>query len=168
MKLTAFLDPKHIRQGVELSSKKRALEMLGTMVAEHFNQTAELGSDEGLCPVECFTQLCKREKLGSTGINQGVALPHAKLPACVGHSDTPVAFFLQLKQPIDYEANDNKDVDLIYALFFPENSCETHKHSLPEIAGSLSDKTLQKKLRLAENAEEIWQILAQVDRTEKE
>lgn len=160
-KLTEFLSPENIRQGVLVSSKKRALEFVGKVVAESLNQSENLQEqDEALCPVECFTNLFKREKLGTTGLNQGVAIPHAKLPACNGLTlDKPVAVFLQLEQGVDYEAQDNKEVDLLYAIMFPENSCEQYKHCLAEIAGQLTEKTLLKQLRAAESAEDIWQIL---------
>ncbi|HGO5823532.1 TPA: PTS sugar transporter subunit IIA [Mannheimia haemolytica] len=167
-KLTEFLSPDNIRQGVLVSSKKRALELVGKIVAESLNlsptfQQSEEES-ETLCPIECFAHLFKREKLGSTGLNQGVALPHAKLPACdTLVLDKPIAVFLHLEEAIDYEAQDNKEVDLIYAIMFPENSCEQYKGCLPAIAQKLTDKSLLKQLRAAESAEDIWQILMYAD-----
>lgn len=165
MKLTEFLSPENIHQGVVLSSKKRVLEYLGKLIAESYNlqcQITEYG--EGVCPVECFGNLFKREKLGSTSINHGIAIPHAKLPSTAKIVlEKPIAVFLQLETPIDYEASDNKDVDLIYAIMFPENSCQQYKGALAEIAQKLSDKTLAKQLRLATSAEEIWQLLERAD-----
>ncbi|HGO5815190.1 TPA: PTS sugar transporter subunit IIA [Mannheimia haemolytica] len=161
-KLTEFLSPKNVRQGVLISSKKRALELVGKIVAESINQTEQ--QSEALCPIECFGNLFKREKLGTTGLNQGIALPHAKLPACGDIELTkPIAVFLQLEESIDYEAQDNKEVDLIYAMMFPENSCEQYKGCLPAIAQKLTDKSLLKQLRAAESAEDIWQILMYAD-----
>lgn len=167
-KLTDFLTPENIRQGVMISSKKRALELVGKIVAESLNdseyQQVTEEHNEKLCPIECFTNLFKREKLGNTSLNQGIALPHAKLPFCENVvADKPIAVFLQLEDAIDYEAQDNKEVDLIYAVMFPENSCEQYKSSLPEIAQQLSDKTLLKQLRAAESVEDIWQIFLHAD-----
>lgn len=159
-KLTEFLSPENIRQGVLISSKKRALELVGKVVAESINQEQA----EELCPIECFSNLFKREKLGTTGLNQGIALPHAKLPACTSiELEKPIAVFLQLEEAVDYEAQDNKEVDLIYAIMFPENSCDQYKHCLPQIAQKLTDKSLLKQLRAAESAEDIWQILVYAD-----
>lgn len=159
-KLTEFLSPENIRQGVLISSKKRALELVGKVVAESINQEQA----EELCPIECFSNLFKREKLGTTGLNQGIALPHAKLPACTSvELEKPIAVFLQLEEAVDYEAQDNKEVDLIYAIMFPENSCDQYKHCLPKIAQKLTDKSLLKQLRAAESAEDIWQILVYAD-----
>lgn len=171
-KLTEFLSPENIRQGVLVSSKKRALELVGKVIAESINQPhlqqAET-QNEAICPIDCFANLFKREKLGSTGLNQGIALPHAKLPACETLTlDKPIAVFLQLEEAIDYEAQDNKDVDLIYAIMFPENSCEQYKSCLPQIAKQLTDKSLLKQLRAAESAEDIWQILVYADNHPKD
>lgn len=167
-KLTEFLSPENIRQGVLVSSKKRALELVGKIVSESLNTSKYLTetdeNSEEICPIDCFSQLFKREKLGTTGLNQGIALPHAKLPACNALIlEKPIAVFLQLEEAVDYEAQDNKEVDLIYAIMFPENSCEQYKHCLVEIAQQLTDKTLLKQLRAANSAEDIWQILMYAD-----
>lgn len=171
-KLTEFLSPENIRHGVLVSSKKRALELIGKIVAQYINQSqcSQQSEEqvETICPISCFSNLFKREKLGSTGLNQGVALPHAKLPACKTLVlDKPIAVFLQLEEAIDYVAQDHKDIDLIYAIMFPENSCEQYKNCLPQIAKQLTDKPLLKQLRAAESAEDIWQILMYADNHSK-
>lgn len=166
-KLTEFLSPENIRQGILVSSKKRAFESIGKIIAQSLNNldsSEEQNEENEICPIECFTNLFKREKLGTTGLNQGIALPHAKLPTCASlRLNRPIAVFLQLEEGIDYESQDNKEVDLIYAIMFPENSCEQYKHCLPEIAQQLADKTLLKQLRAAESSEDIWQILLYAD-----
>lgn len=169
MKLTQFLTPDNIYYGVVISSKKRALELIGKIVAESVNQHIQPEAEQPLCPVECFTHLFKREKLGSTALNNGVAMPHAKLPACeMLQLNSPIAIFLQLETPIDYEAQDHKEVDLIYALLFPENSCAQYKDGLADIAQALTDKNLLKHLRAAESAQDIWQILTYADQQHEE
>lgn len=178
MKLTEFLSPENVLFGVDVSSKKRALELIGQRVADYLNlqqqcdaeNTSEIQQDN-VCPLACFSNLFKREKLGSTAINQGVALPHAKLPENSALTlEKPIAIFLTLAEPIDYEASDNKSVDLIYALLFSENCCEAYKDMLPKIAEVLSNKTLLKQLRAAESVEELWQILenAEIQQNESE
>lgn len=172
-KLTEFLAPENIRQGVMLSSKKRALEIIGKIIAEHLNsntqnnESGDCSEEHEVCAIECFGNLFKREKLGSTALNSGVALPHAKLPTNPYiQLEKPIAVFLQLENAIDYEAADHKDVDLIYAVMFPEGSCEQYKGILPQIAQKLVDKQLLKQLRAAENTEEIWQLFEYADRLE--
>lgn len=165
MILTEFLRPENIRQGVVVSSKKRALEIIGSIIAQDLNAQAHCDNEQGLCPIECFGNLFKREKLGSTSLNNGVALPHAKLPKNDNVPlEKPVAVLLQLESAIDYEANGHKNIDLLYAIMFPEESCQHYKDCLPQIAERLSDKTLVKQLRNAENARQMWQILVEFDR----
>lgn len=164
MKLTQFLRPENIQQGVFLSSKKRALELVGKIVATSLNTELSSLPENAVCPIECFSQLFKREKLGSTALNHGIALPHSKLPYndCLS-LDQPIAVFLQLETPIDFDAEDNKEVDLIYAILFPENQCDEYVTSLADLAFRLNDKSLLKQLRGANSAEDIWAILNNAD-----
>lgn len=164
IKLTTFLDPKNIQYSVVLSSKKRLLELIGKIVAEALNRNFQGDKSQEVCPIECFSNLFKREKLGSTAINNGVALPHAKLPVNEYIKlDKPIAIFLQLDTPIDYESQDNKEVDLVYAILFPEQNCEQYRGWLQEIALRLSDKNLLKHLRAATSVDELWQVLTYAD-----
>lgn len=177
MKFTQLLSPDTIRQGVLLSSKKRALELVGKVIADYLNtslphtDTDETYSDspEEMCAIECFSRLFKREKLGSTSINNGIALPHAKLPEnphlTLAH---PIAVFLQLETPIDYEAIDNKPVDLIFAVMIPTDCQYSCQAELANIAERLSDKNLVKQLRSAKSVEEIWQIFEYADQCVKQ
>lgn len=169
MKLTHFLRPENIQQGVFLSSKKRALELIGKLVAEALNVQSQCQPENAVCPVECFSQLFKREKLGSTALNNGVALPHSKLPTHDHLTLTePIAIFLQLETPVDFDAEDHKEVDLIYAILFPAENCEQYAVFLSDLATALTDKTLLKQLRLANSAEEIWAILSNADQQHSE
>ena len=166
MILTEFLAQDNIRLDVVASSKKRVLELVGKYAADYLNQQGycdipHTSDEHAICPLECFGSLFKREKLGSTAINNGVALPHAKLPE--NHLlklDKPMALLLRLEQAVDYEANDNKPVDLIYAVLFPAQCCESYRGVLPKMAEALSDKGLIKRLRQAETSEDIWHILS--------
>lgn len=180
MKLTQYLVPENIQQGVFLSSKKRALELVGKLVAASLNRQYQMElnaenteeqapSDNAVCPVECFSQLFKREKLGSTALNHGVALPHSKLPSNDQFSlETPIAVFLQLETPIDFEADDHKEVDLIYAILFPDQNCEQYSLFLGELAEKLGDKMLLKQLRAANSAQDIWAILTNADHSDEQ
>lgn len=154
MKLTQLLTLDNIRQGVMSSSKKRTLEILSEIVA------AQTGGDSQVY----FETLCEREKVGCTALGGGIALPHAKL----GEGDQPIAVFLQLANPIDYKAADNREVDLLFALFIPEGLCNSCKPLLPEIAKKLGNKTVVKQLRAAHNKEEIWDVFVRLDLHEDE
>lgn len=150
MELTKYLSPERIRQGVLCSSKKRALEIVGDIIAEQF----------GIKEKCCTEHLFNREKMGCTGIGGGIALPHTKLP----EGDTPMAVFLQLETPIDYQSNDKREVDLIYALFIPEQECVGCRDLLSNLAKKLTNKALSKQLRVAQSVDEIWEIFQYFDR----
>ncbi|TDQ57918.1 phosphotransferase IIA-like nitrogen-regulatory protein PtsN [Mesocricetibacter intestinalis] len=154
IKFSALLAPENIRQGVVCSSKKRVLEMIGHIVAQQ-QQTEIKSIDE----IQCFENLCSREKLGNTSLGNGVAIPRAKLP----EGNEACAVFLQLASPIDYDSADKREIDLIFALLIPENRCAEYTEILPELAEKLSDKNLCKQLRNAQSADEIRQIFDYAD-----
>lgn len=178
MNLTEFLTPDHIYCDFMISSKKRLLEFIGKTVAESINQTCFV-DEKGVCPVDCFTHLFQREKIGCTGLGNGIALPHAKLPSAKYALDSksndaqqeteqPIAIFIKLEAPIEYEAGDHKAVDLVYAMMFPEHCCEKYREGLYQIAQKLSDKNIAKQLRTAQTTDEIWQIFEYIDKHHSE
>lgn len=170
MLLTEFLTAENIHLDTPASCKKRALEIAGKLLADAMRKKLqeEIESDEA-CPIACFDALLKREKLGCTALNNGVAMPHAKLAnACTESLEKPIAIFLKLEQPVDYEAQDRKEVDLIYAILFPAQSCNDYKAYLPKIAEKLSDKNIIKQIRTAETEEDIWQLFCYLDNQEEQ
>ncbi|AAU38324.1 MULTISPECIES: PTS IIA-like nitrogen regulatory protein PtsN [Basfia] len=158
VKFTEILSPENIRQGIICSSKKRLLEVISDIVTKRFNlQEEEIGYH--IEQLECFETLLSREKLGCTSLGNGIAMPRAKLPI----GDKPVAVFLQLASPVNYEAPDKRDVDLVLAILIPEKCCAAYSPYLPELAERFSDKMLCKQLRAAQSADEIWQIFQYMD-----
>ncbi|MFZ7224220.1 PTS IIA-like nitrogen regulatory protein PtsN [Avibacterium avium] len=152
-KFTQLLSPENIRQGVVCSSKKRVFETISRIVADQIQNDANPEHSS-------FDCLFNREKLGNSGLGNGVAMPKGRLHT----GNKPIAVFLQLVTPIDYEAADHRDVDLIFALLIPAEACGEFSQSvLPELAEKLLDKSLCKQLRAAQSAEEIWQIFEYAD-----
>lgn len=151
LKFTQLLTPETILQGVVCSSKKRVFESISRIVAK------QLGREEQESAY--FDCLFNREKLGNSGLGNGVAMPKGRL---VG-MDKAIAVFLQLNLPVEYESADNREVDLVFALFVPPESCESYSQELPKLAERLLDKSLCKQLRAAQNEEEIWQLLEMAD-----
>lgn len=98
-----------------------------------------------------FEAILTREKMGSTGIGNGIAIPHGKL-----EEDTlrAVGVFVQLETPIAFDAIDNQPVDLLFALLVPADQTKTHLHTLSLVAKRLADKTICRRLRAALNDEE--------------
>ena len=156
MNITELLSPENIRQGVSFSSKKRLFESIAHFVIEQVND--EKG--EQVC-LEC---LFEREKLGNSGLGNGIAMPKAKIPVTL--SDKAIAVFMQLDTPIDYDSSDGKFVDLVFAVLVPENQCVTYMPILSFLTERLADKNLLKQLRSAKSAEEIWQVFEISDSSE--
>ncbi|MCB1925211.1 MAG: PTS IIA-like nitrogen regulatory protein PtsN [Gammaproteobacteria bacterium] len=124
------------------SSKKRILEQAARLLA---GNGAELEAE----PV--FERLLERERLGSTGLAGGVALPHARMP---GISETHGAF-LRLDQPVEFDALDGKPVDLVFALLVPEEATDEHLQLLSTLARMFNDDELCQRLREADPEEAL-------------
>ncbi|AWK15429.1 PTS IIA-like nitrogen regulatory protein PtsN [Candidatus Fukatsuia symbiotica] len=137
-----------IQSPEECSSKKRALEIISELAAKQL----------GLQTQVVFDALLTRERLGSTGIGNGIAIPHGKLK-----EDTlrAVGVFIRLKQPIAFESTDNQPVDLLFALLVPADQCKIHLHTLSLVANKLADRAVCRALRTVESDEELYQIITE-------
>ena len=91
-------------------------------------------------------------------------MPKGRLP----QGTKPIGVFIQLETPIEYDAADKRDVDLIFAVLIPENMCSDYAQCLPKLADYLMDKSLCKQLRSAKSADEIWKIFLHYDQCENE
>jgi PTS system nitrogen regulatory IIA component len=141
-----FLVVDRIWTGADVTSKKRLLQMLAELLAE---------GDAALTKEAIFERLTERERLGSTGLGHGIALPHSRM------EEVPEArcAFMQLRQGIDYDAIDNRPVDLALALLVPADANETHLQLLSALAAMFSDEGLRDKLRTARSAQEILTLI---------
>jgi PTS system nitrogen regulatory IIA component len=118
------------------SSKKRVLEQAARLLA--------VGADEPTSE-QIFERLLERERLGSTGLAGGVALPHARI---AGISETRGAF-LRLAEPVDFDALDGQPVDLVFALLVPEEANDEHLQLLARLASMFNEEELRGRLREA-------------------
>ena len=146
MKILDILSPTHVFPNVECNSKKAAMELLAKNIAS---------SNNGIDQIDVIDCLIARERLGSTGLGNGIAIPHGRLKYC----EKAVATFIQLNNGIDYGAIDNVPVDLIFALIVPEESTDEHLQILAILAKMLSEKETVDKLRNSKTAKEIFSIL---------
>ena len=144
--LDQILAPERVRSGVPSGSRKRTLQMLGEVLA---------GTEPGISAQAVFDRLVARERLGSTGLGDGCALPHARVPG-LGHT---LAAFLRLEHGVDFDAPDQEPVDLVFGLLVPDESTDEHLQVLAAIAQVLSDATLRSSLRSAEEPGRIREIL---------
>ncbi len=146
MEIAGVLSTERVAAKVQVKSKKKALQIISERLAA---STAEITS------AEAFGCLIEREKLGSTGLGHGVALPHGRLRS----AENVYGVFLQLAQAIDFDALDNQPVDLLFALLVPQQATETHLRILARLAEMFRDKALCERLRHAENDAELFDLL---------
>lgn len=141
-----FIVAGRIGNSPEITSKKRLLEILGGLLAS---------DDPGLNAEGVFECLLGRERLGSTGLGHGVALPHARMKEVT----EAVGAFVRLREGVGFDAIDDKPVDLAFALLVPESATEVHLQLLAQLASMFSDPRLREDLRRAPSVERIQALL---------
>ena len=148
LELSSVLNLSCTRNGVHCQSKKRALEIISELAANQLNLPQQ----------SIFEAILMREKMGSTGIGNGIAIPHGKL---LEDTQQTAGVFIRLDQPIAFDAIDNQPVDLLFALLVPADQCKTHLHTLSLVAKRLADKTICRRLRAAQSDEELYAIITE-------
>ena len=146
MQLTDFLTTDRIACDVNAHSKKRALEELSELISH---------DQSSISATDIFDCLLSRERLGSTGIGNGVAIPHGRLKG----SNHTTAALIQLNHGIDFDAVDNQPVDLLFALVVPDKATEEHLKILALLAAMFKEDELRARLREAKNPEDIMQLV---------
>lgn len=136
-----ILPVSNILPNLDVSSKKRAFEEIGLLLENQY----------GLPKSNIFDCLFAREKLGSTGLGQGVAIPHGRS----GDVKETLAVFARVKEPIAFDAPDGKPVNMIFALIVPENATGKHLEVLSQLADTFSSKEARERILNATTAEEI-------------
>ena len=146
MPTSDIVAPNAIIPALKVNGKKQALQEIAAKAAELTGQ-----SDRAILEI-----LLQREKLGSTGVGSGVAIPHGKLPK-LGHV---FGLFARLERAIDFEALDGQPVDLIFLLLAPEGAGADHLKALARVARLLRDPEVARKLRSSSDAEALYAVLA--------
>ena len=144
--LARILAAERVRSDVPAASRKRTLQVLGEVFA---------GADPALSAQGIFDRLVARERLGSTGLGEGCALPHARVPG-LGRA---LAAFLRLRKGVDFDAPDHEPVDLVFALLVPEESTEEHLEILAAIARVFADERVRSSIRATEEPARIREVL---------
>ena len=145
-RLASILPESQVLVGVEATSKKRAFEEAGLLFENLHGLSRALITDS----------LFARERLGSTGLGHGVAIPHGRIKGL----KAPMAAVLQLAQPIGFDAPDEQPVGLLIFLLVPEAATQKHLEILSEIAEMLSNADLREKLMTTYDAAELHQLVA--------
>lgn len=145
MTISALLSPQKIFIDTEVSSKKKLLELIANIVADRTQ----------LPESTIFSNLLNRERLGSTGLGQGFAVPHARIPEL----DSTMACFFRLKEAVNFESPDNRPVDLVFTIVIPEEATEEHLLILSSLARIFSNNEVCEAIRAAESKDEIEKII---------
>lgn len=128
------------------SSKKRVLESIAERI--HFQ-------DETLSETDIFNNLVSRERLGSTGIGQGIAIPHCRLDGL----DRVIGVLMTLSGPVDFDAIDNQPVDLVFALVVPKEATSEHLELLSQLAEKFNDDAFCQQLRQCTDTDSLYQSM---------
>jgi len=148
MELSNLISLETIYPNMKASSKKQLLQELGTIVKDKIGK-----------PIfEIASVLMERERLGSTGVGHGVAIPHGRF----SELDQICGVFVKLDKPVNYDSIDDQPVDLIFLLLAPEEAGADHLKALAKVSRIFRDQATCEKLRGADNSDAIYAILNSV------
>jgi len=147
MEIAELLSPESVIPNLRATSKKQVLQELARRAAEA----------TGLHERAIFDVLLERERLGTTGVGHGIAIPHGKLPEL----KKLFGLFARLEQPVDFDAIDEQPVDLIFLLLAPETAGADHLKALARVSRLLRDRAVCEKLRGANQPEALYALLTE-------
>ncbi|PCJ20982.1 MAG: PTS IIA-like nitrogen-regulatory protein PtsN [SAR86 cluster bacterium] len=145
MQLAEILTPKRCQSNIDGVSKNRILNKISALISEDI---LALESDQ------VFNALMAREHLGSTGLGNGIAIPHCRMPEC----EKIVGALITLNKPIDFDAVDGKPVDLLFLLIVPEARNDEHVQTLAKLAALFSDDDFCYTLRHTNDSDDLYNI----------
>lgn len=134
MQISSILTPERTSCNATVNSMKSVLEHIAELVSEE---------NDSYRPMQLLEKLIEREKLGSTGLGNGIAIPHCRIEGCTEITGC----LIKLEQGVDFDAIDDEPVDIIFALIVPEEACDEHLQALATLAEQLSEATYCNKLR---------------------
>ena len=141
--IRSILEPHCTRANVDANSRKRLLQLASDLLAEQYDLSART----------LFDELMSRERLGSTGLGEGVAIPHCRIPCSRIHGAC-----LKLGRPVDYDAIDGQPVDLLFILLVPPEENTAHLQVLAELARVFADADNRANLRATKTDEELYEL----------
>jgi len=147
MEIADLITPDSVIANFRVGSKKQALQELSRKAAQLITLP-----EKSICDV-----LVERERLGTTGVGMGIAIPHGKMPGIARMT----GIFARLEKPIDFSSIDLQPVDLIFLLLAPEDAGTEHLKALARVSRLLRDRAMCAKLRGTENAEALYSLLTE-------
>ena len=151
MEIAELLRPEGVVANLRAASKKQALQELAKRAAEMPELKGRIAERD------IFEVLLERERLGTTGVGAGIAIPHGKLPRL----ERLHGLFAKLDRPIDFEAIDEQPVDLIFVLLAPEAAGADHLKALARVSRLLRDRATCEKLRGSDSADALYAVLTE-------
>ncbi len=148
--LSRFVSRDRVEIDVYVSSKKRLLEEVADLLTVH---SSDLDRDT------VFQILNERERLGSTGIGEGIALPHGRINGI----EDPIICAIRLGQPLDFDSIDNKPVTCVIGLLVPADANQTHLRILAKLAGAFSQSSIREKIQRCTDSDEFLELLNHLD-----
>lgn len=149
MDMNELVSPESIVADLKIGSKKKLLHDLSERLAKITRLPAE----------NIFRTLVARERLGTTGVGEGVAIPHGKIAGL----NSLYGFFARLAEPVEFDSTDGAPVDLVFLLLAPEEASVDHVKALARISRTLRDKETRTKLRCAKGVKELYAVLVGQD-----
>lgn len=146
MTISTLLAPGRIFLNINITSKKKLLEFIANQASAQLQLTGT---------TTLYSNLLSREKLGSTGLGQGFAVPHAQL----AELEQAIGVFIKLEHAINFEAPDNHPVDLIFSIIIPEHTSDRHLQTLPALAKIFSQSSVCTAIRSAVSSAEIIKLI---------
>jgi PTS system nitrogen regulatory IIA component len=147
MEISDLIEPRAIVPSLRAANKKQLLQEIARRAAEITGEPERA----------IFDVLLERERLGTTGVGAGIAIPHGKLPGL----KRLYGLFVRLETPIDFESIDEQPVDLVFLLLAPGGAGADHLKALARVSRLLRDRTICEKLRGSDNAEALYALLTE-------
>lgn len=148
MQIQTLLTPERTCSGLEASSKKRALELLAQTIAHDV---------PGIDADDLLRRFLARERLGSTGVGHGIAIPHCRVSINSGAGANAIGALITLSQPIEFDAIDAEPVDILFAMLVPEEAHDEHLKNLAALASALTRSEFRQRLRVASDSSTLFQ-----------
>lgn len=151
MDIADLISPETVIANLRVATKKQMLQELAKRATEM------VGAKVGIAERDIYNVLVERERLGTTGVGSGIAIPHGKL----GKLEKLYGLFAKLDRPIDFEAIDDQPVDLVFLLLAPEAAGADHLKALARVSRLLRDRAVCEKLRGAETQDALYAVLTE-------
>ena len=149
MQIQSLLTPERTCSSLEASSKRRALELLAQTIAQDISS---IDADDLL------RRFLARERLGSTGVGHGIAIPHCRINNSSGDAgNNAIGALITLAQPVEFDSIDAEPVDILFAMLVPEDSHDEHLKNLAALAGALTRSEFRQRLRAASDNSTLYE-----------